>query len=141
MIDLVIDTSVIIKWYDEEENSDTALKIIELVESKTIKLVLPQSSPLEVINSLRLGKKFTLSQTQDSLEAFFDLQPEFVPVDKFFTQKITDLAFNQNLTSYDAAFLALAVTRNTLFITADYKHHQKSISKNIVWLKEWKGKL
>ena len=59
MIDLVIDTSVIIKWYDEEENSDTALKIIELVESKTIKLVLPQSSPLEVINSLRLGKIYS----------------------------------------------------------------------------------
>ncbi len=141
MINLVADTSVIIKWFSPEEDWEKAAKIAEMVADKKAKIVLPQSVPLELINALHFGNKFPLEKTIECLIAFFDLQPELVSIDKLSAQKVTRFSYDVNLTSYDAAFLIIAEERGIKLFTADYKHHQKSISKNIVWLSEWKGKL
>lgn len=138
---VVIDTSVIIKWFSPEEESEKARVLLRLIIEGKIDLVLPHFSQLEISNILRLGKKNSQAQTDKFISDFFDLIPFFVEIDKNYSLEISNLAYTHNLVVYDAAFVAVANRWNIPLFTADYHHHQKPISKNIIWLKEWKGKL
>ena len=77
----------------------------------------------------------------EDISDFYALRPEFIEIDQTYALKISSLLFEHKITSYDAAFLAVADFWNAPLFTADYSHHSKNLSKNIVWLKEWKGKL
>lgn len=138
---VVVDTSVIIKWFSSEEESEKAQDLLRPITASRTELILPHFAQLEISNILRLGKKFLQVKTDKCIVDFFDLLPRFVEIDKDYSLEISSLAYNHNLASYDAAFVAVANRWNIPLFTADYKHHQKSISKNIVWLKEWQGKL
>ena len=138
---VVIDTSVIIKWFSSEEESEKAQDLLRPITASEVDLILPHFAQLEVSNILRLGKNLLQAQTDKCIIDFFDLLPRFVEIDKSFSLEISSLAYAHNLAAYDAAFIAVANRWNIPLFTADYKHHQKSISKNIVWLKEWKEKL
>lgn len=141
MIDFVADTSVVVKWFYPEDDYEKAEFLLKDIRSKKARLVLPASSPLELLNVLYLSKKFSVEMTIQSINSFFDLEPELVAIDKILALSSVNLAYEQYLPSYDAAFISLATQRNIPLFTADYKHHKKEISKNIVWLSEWKGKL
>ena len=138
---VVVDTSVIIKWFSPEEETEKALDLLRPITASRIDLILPHFTQLEISNILRLGKKFLQTKTDKCLVDFFDLLPRFVEIDQNYSLEISNLSYAHNLASYDAAFIAVANRWNIPLFTADYKHHQKSISKNIIWLKEWKGKL
>ena len=61
---LVADTSVIIKWFDQqEEDSQKANLILEAIHKREIELVLPHFAQLEIANILQQTKKF--SQERD----------------------------------------------------------------------------
>lgn len=140
MKNVVIDSSVIIKWLADEEDSEKAKMLLQLVGTNQVSLILPNFAQLEVVNILRLGKNFSKEDTDQKIIDFFDLSPKFIEIDKDYSLGISNLVYAHNLASYDAAFIAIANRWDIPLITADYKHHQKSISKNIIWLKEWKGK-
>jgi predicted nucleic acid-binding protein len=57
-------------------------------------------------------------------------------VDEFDPTALTELMYGGKLTSYDAVFVNLAEDRQLPLVTADYKHHQKTVSANIVCLSE-----
>ncbi len=138
----VLDTSVIIKWFDlDEDDSNKAGSLLTAANLGDIQVVLPHFTQLEVANILRLGKKFPEEKTKDCLINFLNLEPNFVEINRDYLLEISRLSYAENIASYDASFVIVADQHNIPLFTADYKHHQKSISKNIVWLKEWKGKL
>ena len=84
------------------------------------------------------GLKSKLWENKHVKTATYIISHPLVGIPKM--ESITNLMYKHNLASYDAAFVTLADSKNIPLFTADYKHHQKSISKNIIWLKEWKGK-
>lgn len=142
MTRVVLDTSVIIKWFSpEEEDSNEANLILEAIHSGRVEIVLPYFAQLEIANILRLGKKFSREETKKYLIDFFNLSLVFVEINQQYILEISTISYSTNITSYDAAFVAVANRWNIPLFTADYKHHKKSVSKNIIWLKEWKGKL
>ena len=134
---VVLDSSVIVKWFDSsEEEFSRAVKLLTAISENKLHLVLPNCAPLEIVNVLRLGKKFPEEKTGQCLTALFDLKPEFIPLEKNLLSQVTSLIYTYDLTAYDSAFVAVANIGNCQLITADYKHHLKTISKNIVWLSE-----
>lgn len=137
----VIDVSVIIKWFADEEDSQKAKALLQFVGTNQVSLILPNFAQLEIINTLKLSKNFSIEEINLKIIDFFNLLPKFVEIDKDYSLEISSLIFTHNLASYDAAFIAVANRWDIPLFTADYKHHLKSISKNIAWLKEWKGKV
>lgn len=141
MTNIIVDTSVATKWYCEEneDDLDKSEQLKELIVEEKCYLVCPRIVTLELVNVLRFSKKMSRGDCLDSANSLVELCTDLVEIPKL--DLITDLMYEHNLASYDATFLALADWMETPIFTADYKHHRKSISKNIIWLKEWKGKL
>lgn len=141
MTRLVIDNSVIVKWFYEEEDSDKALDLLQKIESGQFELNLPSLAVIELINSLKFGKKEKTKETIEVVDKFFKLEPRLIEVNKKTAFEISNLTQVPNLTAFDALYIAVADQQRILLFTADYKHHKKSISGNIIWLSEWNGKI
>ena len=134
MDEVIIDTSVVIKWFVQEENSDKALKIFEKIKKNSLKIVLPQIIKLELINALLLGNNYTQEGAIKALSDVNDLRPEWVIFDSLLARQVIKIVSEHKIAAYDALFLALAEDRQISLITADQKHHQKKFSKFIKYL-------
>lgn len=141
MMTIIVDTSVATKWYsgENEDELDMADQLRELIIGDKYSLICPQIITLELANVLRFSKKMSQRDCFNSVTSLVELCSDLVGIPKM--ELITSLMYKHNLASYDATFVTLADSKNIPLFTADYKHHQKSISKNIIWLKEWMGKL
>lgn len=137
MTKAVIDTSVVIKWFfkKNEPDSNKAFSLLNEIEEGKIKIVASPIILLELINVVKFGKKADEKTCIDISSLFENLIEEFADFPK--TNFIIKTCYAENLTSYDAAIFALAEEKGVPLITADYKHHQKTISPNIIWLSEW----
>ncbi len=140
MMTVTVDTSVITKWFTktDETHWDAAITIREFIVSRKIKLIVPTIIILELINVLKFSKQFTSEETVISVNSFIQLCDRIVEIPD--TDLIINCMYKDNLASYDAVFITLAESENIPLITADYKHHRKSISKQIIWLSEWEEK-
>lgn len=141
MPNVIVDSSVATKWYFEKDEAelDKAGEVFDLVTNGDLALVAPKIILLELANTAKFGKKADKARCLEAVSLFEDLADKF---DELPDMKIViEKSYSGDIASYDAAFVALADSKNIPLITADYKHHPKSISKNIVWLKEWKGRL
>ncbi len=136
---VTVDTSVIAKWYctENEADLDKSYQLQEFIVDEKYFLICPRIITLELVNVLRFSKKMSHGDCLNSVNSLIDLCTNLTETPKM--ELVTEIMYKSNLTSYDSAFIALAESKNCPLITADYKHHKKSVSKNIVWLKEWKG--
>lgn len=138
MRNIIVDTSVVTKWYAQEKEGDLkqAFRLLEACSDGKLSLICPTIILLELANVLYLGKKLDQTLCLDSVRSFEKLCTKLLDVDN--TKHIVKTMYDHKLASYDAAFVSLAVQENVPLVTADYKHHKKSISPYIVWLSEWK---
>ena len=141
MQNIIVDSSVATKWYFEKDEAelDKAREIFDLVTNGELTLVAPKIILLELANTAKFGKKADKVHCLEAVTLFEEFIDKFDELPQM--KVIIEKSYFGDIASYDAAFVALAEKLNVPLITADYKHHQKSISKNIVWLKEWKGEL
>ena len=137
MTKAVVDTSVIVKWFfkKNEPDVDRALALLKNIEGGKIKIVASPIILLELINVVKFGKKADEKTCAYILSLFQNLIGEFAEFPKI--NPLVKTCYDGNLTSYDAIMIALAEENGIPLITADYKHHQKTISPNIIWLSEW----
>lgn len=138
MTNIIVDTSVAVKWFSEESENDLpeARQIKERIVEGKLSLICPEIIVLELVNVLTFSKKLSQDECVRSTKSLIDLCVDVVPLPDL--DRIIDLVYRHKLASYDAAFVALAMMRDVPLVTADYKHHKKSISPHIVWLSEWK---
>ena len=138
MRNIIVDTSVVTKWYAQEKEGDLkqAFRLLEVCSEGKLSLVCPTIILLELANALYWGKKLDQSLCLESVRSFANLCTKLLDVDH--TERIVKIMYVHTLASYDAAFISLAIEKNMPFVTADYQHHKKSISPHIVWLSDWK---
>lgn len=139
---IVIDASVVLKWYLDEKNLGTnALKILTHYLSDEIDLFAPSLIEYEVMNGLKIAQKrgrIDKKSLQSGLEGFFNLQITLFNASHF-PAKALDILNFFDISSYDASYLALAEIEKTPFVTADkvlYNKVQKKL-KYIKWLGEY----
>lgn len=140
MQSIIVDTSVVAKWFSEEGEEDyqKARRIVTLIQQEEIHLVCPRIIFIELANGLKLGKHHDRESLFKSIQSLQSLTSEIVDLIEY--ERVLDLMYTYDLTSYDAIFVALAEVRKVPLITADYRHHKKSISPHIIWLSAWRGK-
>ncbi|MBI5235938.1 MAG: type II toxin-antitoxin system VapC family toxin [Deltaproteobacteria bacterium] len=119
---VVIDASVVLKWYllDEEEGQ-SALSILDGYVSDRVALIAPALLEFEVASGLAIAKRRGRVQDEDVLRAmdgFLGLGIELKPLTRLFP-KILEYCGKFNLSAYDASYVALADNQKTLLVTAD----------------------
>ena len=114
----VVDASVIVKWFMEEDNSDKA-RILrnEHVTGKTI-LVIPELAIAEVINALRY-KKFEKEKLKEVNKILWEFEFKIERLNENLMQKTIETALQRSLTIYDSVYVALAHLHGVPLITAD----------------------
>lgn len=138
MKSIIVDTSVATKWIFEEEEKDfdKAQEILQHASFKKLHIFAPDIILLELANVIYLSKKQNKKECMQSLK-FYKSTMELITFKDL--TLVTDLMYSHKLASYDAVFIALAIKKQIPLVTADYKHHLKSITPRIIWLSEWNG--
>ncbi len=118
---IVIDSSIAVKWFNREEGSTYALKLLEGHIRGKFLLAAPQLLFYEVANALRYNHDFGVQDVSNAIEELLDLQLAIVPFEKEWAKNASDISFKYGLTFYDASFIAAAKYLNAPLYTADKK--------------------
>ncbi len=139
---IVIDASVALKWYLDDENLGTkAINILNHYISNEIDLLAPSLIEYEVMNGLMIAQKrgrIDKKSLQSGIEGFFNLEITLFNASHFHAKALDILSFF-DISSYETSYLALAENEKAPFMTADkvlYNKVQKKL-KYIKWLGEY----
>jgi len=114
----VIDTSVVVKWFVQEADSDQAEKLRKQYQAGAMVLVAPDLMPVELANALYFSRQFTADEVSRIVKQVkVDLLIETT------TPGLIEAAirwmFRFHTAIYDLIFLALAQELQAKSITAD----------------------
>ena len=130
----VIDSSVIIKWFSKEEYTDLALKIRKSFVDGNIEIVVPDLQLYEIANALRYNKNLGKSEVDNAVKSLIEIGIKIVVPTKAVMKTAINIAYDNELSIYDAYFVALAQELGFTFITADKKLYKKIDKLNFVKL-------
>ncbi len=121
----VIDASVAVKWFSDEEGSDRALALRDGHIDGELSLVAPELILYEVTNALRYKPSFDSSKVSRAFHDLLDIQLELVPLTEDLLNACVALAFRQGITLYDSAYLGIGKSMELDVVTADKKLYSK----------------
>ncbi len=116
----IIDASVVIKWFAEEEDSENAIKLRNKHLSQETILIAPELIFLEVTNALRYKKDYS-EKIKKANEDLWSFQLKVEKLSKELLDKAIEIAIKNDFTIYDSIYIALAQIYETELITADEK--------------------
>ena len=140
MKQIVIDASVVLKWYlVDEEYSQKALGLLDKYISTKLGILAPSLLKYEVINGLIIAKKrggIQENKILTALDGFISLEIKLINISLFYP-KVLHYCKLFYRSAYDASYLALADEKNTPLVTAD-KSLYNAVKKDLKWVK-WLG--
>jgi predicted nucleic acid-binding protein len=114
----IVDASVILKWFLNEEDSEKAIIIKNKHIQKDILLIVPDLLFLEVANTLKY-KKDNFEKIKNANKDLWNFQFVIQKIDESILEKAIEISLKYNFTMYDSIYIALAQIYNTELITAD----------------------
>jgi predicted nucleic acid-binding protein len=122
---IILDASVVVKWFSEEDYTGKALEIRERVRMGEERIIVPDLLLYELANALKYNPSFDVNDVSDALTSIFDMDLDIVtPIPEIINSAVT-LAFEYNITVYDAFYIALAKDLELTFITADGRLYER----------------
>ncbi len=116
---VLLDTSVVVKWFVPEEDSERALTVRQAQEDRELQLYAPEVLLMELANALRYSSEFSAGEITEALETPFELNILLIPFSLDALNSAITLSMEHDLAAYDAYFLALAQALEIPLITAD----------------------
>lgn len=137
---IVIDTSVIIKWlnYKDEDHLKQAQILLDHIEMGRVVAIVPELVKYEIGNSLLKGKKLKAPEAEDALDAFSKLPLHVISPSFEEMATIYGIADEVDMTYYDATFVGLAKIYNATLVTANTKHQQKFPGVKVIPLEKYR---
>ena len=142
MIDqLVVDSSVAVKWVAHEPYSVEARRILSDYQAGLITLLAPDLIHAEVGNIIwkkRMFQGITDADAQQMLDAYRALPITLIPITTLLDSAYR-LAVIHRRTVYDMLYVALSTQKGCQFVTADERlvNAIGAAFPNIVWLPTW----
>jgi len=130
----ILDTSVVVKWFSQEEGTDEAEGWLKLLEKQEAEIYLPALVKYELANALLKGKKLFYKEAELALKIFYSLPLIFVEENLELAELSYKFAEKLGISYYDACFLALAKTQKAILVTANPRHHQKIAGLEVISL-------
>jgi len=124
----IIDASIIVKWFVNEDGTDLALSLRDEHINGESFLIVPELAFLEVINALRYKTK-DLAALKEANDVLWELQLHVEKLNKFLLDRASEIALKNNLSLYDAVYLALARIYGSPLYTSD---NQLAKCENVV---------
>ena len=115
---IILDASVILRWFIEEEQSDKARKIQDDYLVDKLDIAVPDLLLYEVANALRFNKSFEVDEIDQVLTSLSDLGIKVLPINYALVGEAARLAYNYELTVYDAIYVELSLKLGAEFVTA-----------------------
>jgi predicted nucleic acid-binding protein len=115
----VVDASVVAKWFLEEEHTSEARRLRDDFLAGTAVLRAPALLPFEIMNALRFHPTFPSESLTDAARALDRTDIVTVPLVGEYLERTTRLALAEELTVYDASYVALAGMQDCPLYTAD----------------------
>lgn len=143
---IIVDASVGVKWFFQEEGREAALKILDFIKGKKLWLTVPEIFYLEIANACwkRVCRRLIPSSEANAILE----QLVKVPSDHFSDGRIVRAALENALTFeisiYDALYVTLAETYAAPLVTADENLLKACRKRHFEWgehLKEFDSDL
>ncbi len=115
---IVLDASVIVKWFIEEELSEKALEVRERILEGSYEVYEPELMFLEVLNAL---KRKNYENIREAAKALILFGFKVIPITLNLLLTAVKITKETNLTVYDSIYLAIAKETSSILITADDK--------------------
>lgn len=115
----VVDSSFVLSFLLPDEKSEKADSIFSKFWAGELDLVTIKLLPFEVLNGLKMAiikKRIRRKRAVELAEAFLEIPFEILEVDWI---KCLSLAFKNNLTVYDAAYLAVSRSYHLELLSLD----------------------
>ena len=117
MSEIVVDTSVVVKWYIPEQHHEQARALRDAYLDGEFDLVAPAFMPFEAVNALKYSGHYEGERLEEASKSLPEYGIDLVSFNK--TGSVTEIANDLDITVYDAAYIALAQNHDTKAYTAD----------------------
>lgn len=136
---MILDTSVIFKWYVKTNEADTAKAdlILKRFSEGTDVIKVPELVIYELANALYYCQRLTLKEKAEAMTNFFDLGVAIIAICEDDILYSFQIAQKHQITIYDAVYLSLAKRLQDLLITANPKHQKLGKGYQVVFLKDY----
>lgn len=124
---IILDTSVVVKWFTPEEDKEKARSLLKDFYNDEIVIIFPALLFYELGNVL-INKRIsigTVSEIMIKLQKLCSLGLVVEDIGLKWFKKIYQNSVEYSLTFYDAAYITLLQNKDGHFVTADTKLFQK----------------
>ncbi len=141
MTEIVVDSSVAVKWFVAEEDSEQAILVLSEYQHKKISLLAPSLIYAEYGNIIWKKQVFNnldLQEAEFAIREFRNISFTLTPTTSLFDDAYK-IAVKYKRTFYDSLYLALSVKENCGFMTADEKFYNavKQDFPKMILLANW----
>lgn len=134
---IVVDASVVARWYVREDWSDKALQLREHFRAGRLDLVSPRLLLYEVANGLRYSPELSPKDIADAVDSLIGMQIGLTDFDARQWRNAVENALRYKISLYDSTYYTTAETYSLRLVTAD-KHFFSNIrGKNSMFLKDY----
>lgn len=116
---VVLDSSVVTKWYTKEKGSKAAIEYRDPDVEGELTVIEPSLVIYEVTNALNYNPNFSEPDVKESIKSLIDLHLEIIDPSKEMIERIVSLARDYGTSIYDSSYLALANMLDVNMVTAD----------------------
>jgi len=117
---VVVDSSIFVKWFVPEKDSDKAIQLRAAHIAGNVRLATLDLAFWEVANTLRFPRPVpTAEEIGAAIRSMMDLGLQAITPTPDLVQRAAQLALSRNLTVYDASFAALALELGYPLVSAD----------------------
>jgi len=138
-MEIIIDASVVVKWFIEENDSDKAVFIRDKFIDGKVELYVPTLLYFEVLNALKYSQLFRPTELEDAGESIENYGFKVILIKNEIRKHMIKVAVDYDLSIYDASYLGLSIGLEKIFCTADEKIIKKlppKLKKKVVLLKQ-----
>ena len=116
---IVVDSSVVVKWFSEEVKTSEALALRNSHVEGSLSLLTTPLLVCEVANALRYKPDYDPERFDDAMSQLVKLHLDESLIDLQLISRAGEIAFKCGVTIYDAVPVALATLKKTKCVTAD----------------------
>jgi predicted nucleic acid-binding protein len=117
--ELVVDASVVTKWFVDEPSSPDAIRLRDDFATGRIKLTVPTLLFYEVVNALRFSGAFSEAELVVAAKSLNNYQFGIWRPRGKLLELSAELSLREDMTVYDACYIALARRIESKVITGD----------------------
>ena len=125
--EVVLDSSVVVKWFSTEIKTDEALRLRDSYTQGSLELAISEVLIAEVANALRYKPDYDAEKLREALASLLGLHLNIVRLSKAVVARTVEIAYDGKVTFYDALPVAIAEHKETVCITADEETQCKKL--------------